>query len=160
MTNWSKGYLIIYSLIRFHILVSGLKSGLKSWKVVTISSIEKLTLCIWAITSVWEQLWRAFPLISRISSATSRSALSAGEPEMSGLMRLILIKNIKSLLTVKFDTFVIGLNQNNDVTSKIDHSSPLVLHVALDIFNILFVVHLTEIFSFSATFWFSCHCGM
>ena len=66
------------------------------------------------------------------------------------VIRSFLIK--KNLPTVKFDAFVIGLHQDNDVTSKIDHSSPLVLHVALDIFNILFVVHLTEIFSFSATF--------
>ena len=39
-----------------------------------------LTLCICEMTSVWEQLCKAFPLISNISSATSKSALSAGEP--------------------------------------------------------------------------------
>jgi len=35
---------------------------------------------MWEITSVWLELARLAPLISRISSATSRSALSAGEP--------------------------------------------------------------------------------
>ena len=86
--------------------------------------VEKLTLCIWAITSVWEQFWRALPFISRISSATSRSALSAGEPGWRGGIRSDLITT--NLPTVKFDTFVIGLHQNNDVTSKIHHF-PLVL---------------------------------
>ena len=43
------------------------------------------------------------------------------------VIRSFLIK--KNLPTVKFDAFVIGLNQDNDVASKINHFSILVLHV-------------------------------
>jgi hypothetical protein len=42
---------------------------------------SKLTLCMWLMTSAWEELVSGFPLISSISSATSSSALSAGDPE-------------------------------------------------------------------------------
>ena len=34
------------------------------------NNLWSLTLCMWLITSVWEELWRGFPLISKISSAT------------------------------------------------------------------------------------------
>ena len=40
-----------------------------------------LTLCMWAMTSVWLEFSKDSPLTSRISSATSKSAFSAGEPE-------------------------------------------------------------------------------
>ena len=39
-----------------------------------------LTLCMWAMTSVWLEFSKDSPLTSRISSATSKSAFSAGEP--------------------------------------------------------------------------------
>ena len=50
-----------------------------SFKVRTIAK-DLLTLCMCAMTSVCVECSSGSPLISRISSATSRSALSAGEP--------------------------------------------------------------------------------
>ncbi len=49
-----------------------------------------------AMTSVWVELSREAPLISRISSATSRSAFSAGEPAARCGIRHYFKTNIRS----------------------------------------------------------------
>ena len=55
--------------------------------------------------------------------------LPCQQGSLYGGHQIISNKKNTNFPTVKFDAFVIGLNQDNDVTSKIDHFSILVLHV-------------------------------
>ena len=73
------------------------------------------------------------------------------------VIRSFLIKKNTDLPTVKFDAFVIGLNQDNDVASKIDHFSILVLHVFTYLNIFLVCSPHWKYFCFSAAFWFLCH---
>lgn len=116
-------------------------SWITKWQA--LSSI--LTLCMWEMTSVCEQFWRALPFISNISSATSRSALSAGDPEERSfklqsdfkLMKfhqtiisspiLKLRWSITNAVTVKFDSLIICLHKDDHVAPQVHHDDPLSL---------------------------------
>ena len=79
-------------------------------KNVEINVIKELTLWMCAMTSVCVDCARLAPLISKISSATSRSALSAGEPEKNKTgLKLVLSKPQKYIFSnyvaVSFELF-------------------------------------------------------
>ena len=57
---------------------------------------------MWFMTSVCDELCKGFPLISRISSATSRSALSAGDPEICFIkLEIQIARGIFTIKTLK-----------------------------------------------------------